>query len=305
MTDNSKIDDAEKAYAAAALDVKAADKPAAPAKVEAKPAAPVKAEAKPVPPAKAEAKSVAPANTEAKPGAVAKVAEPAKAVRAKPAAKPAARAVKAKAAKAKPVKAKAAKADAPKKSPVRKPAVRAVRAPAKSVIKPNPVRRAPTAPVTPTPVSSYWKEAVMTTKTTDYTKPIADAFGEIQTRAKAAYDKSTVALTDATDFAKGNVEAIVESSKILTAGVQDLSRTYVEEAKSAYETVTGDVKELAAVKSPTELFQLQGKIARRNFDAMVSTSSKNTDAFLKLATDAFAPLTGRMNLAAEKLAKVA
>jgi hypothetical protein len=62
---------------------------------------------------------------------------------------------------------------------------------------------------------------------------------------------------------------------------------------------------MAAIKSPTELFQLQGKIARRNFDAFVATSSKNTEAVLKLASDSFAPISGRVNLAAEKLAKVA
>ena len=108
-----------------------------------------------------------------------------------------------------------------------------------------------------------------------------------------------------TEFTKGNVEALVESSKIFAAGAQTLGKTYVEEAKSAYEAATADVKELAAVKSPTELFQLQGKIARRNFDAMVQAGSKNTEAFLKLANDAFAPLTGRVEVATEKLAKVA
>lgn len=153
---------------------------------------------------------------------------------------------------------------------------------------------------------SELKEKIMATaKTADFTKPIADAFGEYQTRAKAAYDKSAEVATEVTEFAKGNVEAFVESSKIFAAGAQSLGKSYVEEAKSAYETLTGDVKELAAVKSPTELFQLQGKIARRNFDALVATSSKNTEAFLKLATDAFAPLTGRVEIATEKLAKVA
>jgi phasin family protein len=144
-----------------------------------------------------------------------------------------------------------------------------------------------------------------TAKTTDFTKPMADALGEIQNSAKAAYEKGTEAVTEVTEFTKGNVEAIVESSKIFAAGAQTLGKTYVEEAKSAYETLTADVKELAAVKSPTELFQLQGKIARRNFDTLVATSSKNTEAFLKLATDAFAPLTGRVEVATEKLAKVA
>jgi len=150
------------------------------------------------------------------------------------------------------------------------------------------------------------KEKIMANaKTADFTKPIADVVGELQTHAKTAYDKGTVAVTEMTEFAKGNVEAIVESSKIFAAGAQTLGKSYVEEAKSAYETMTADVKELAAVKSPTELFQLQGKIMRRNFDIMVATSSKNSEAVMKLANDSAAPLTGRVEIATEKLAKVA
>jgi hypothetical protein len=38
---------------------------------------------------------------------------------------------------------------------------------------------------------------------------------------------------------------------------------------------------------------------------MVATGSKNTEAFLKLASEAFAPISGRVNVAAEKLTKVA
>lgn len=150
------------------------------------------------------------------------------------------------------------------------------------------------------------KEKIMATaKTTDFTKPIVDAFGEYQSKAKVAYEKGTEVATEVTEFAKGNVEAIVESGKIFAAGAQTLGKGYVEEAKTAYETLTADVKELAAVKSPTELFQLQGKIARRNFDMFVSLSSKNTEAFLKLANDVAAPLTGRVEVATAKLAKVA
>lgn len=160
--------------------------------------------------------------------------------------------------------------------------------------------------VPPVPTITELKEKIMATaKTADFTKPVTDAVAEIQTRAKAAYEKGTETLAEATEFAKGNVEALVESGKIFAAGAQDLGKGYVEEAKSAYETLTADLKEMAAIKSPTELFQLQGKIARRNFDALVATSSKNTEAFVKLANDSFAPISGRVNLAAEKLAKVA
>jgi len=183
---------------------------------------------------------------------------------------------------------------------IAKAAKRAARA-AKAAAAPAPVKT-----VEPKLTVSELKEKIMATaKTNDFAKPIVDAFGEYQTRAKAAYDKGTEVATEVTEFAKGNVEALVESGKIFAAGAQSLGKTYVEEAKSAYETLTGDVKEMAAVKSPTELFQLQGKIARRNFDAFVAVSSKNTEAFLKLANDTFAPLTGRVEVATEKLAKVA
>ena len=47
------------------------------------------------------------------------------------------------------------------------------------------------------------------------------------------------------------------------------------------------------------------EIARRNFDAMVSTASKNTEAMLKLVNEAFAPMSNRMSLAAEKVGKAA
>jgi hypothetical protein len=167
----------------------------------------------------------------------------------------------------------------------------------------------PPAPVEitpPKPTITELKEKIMATaKTPDFAKPVTDAVAEIQSKAKEAYDKGTEAVTEATEFAKGNVEAIVESGKIYAAGVQDLGKSYVDEAKSAYETLTADLKEMAAIKSPTELFQLQGKIMRRNFDALVATGSKNTEALMKLANDTVAPISGRVNLAAEKLAKVA
>jgi len=151
------------------------------------------------------------------------------------------------------------------------------------------------------------KEKIMATAktTTDFAQPFTDAVSEFQSKAKAAYDKGAEYAAEATEFTKGNVEALVESGKVYAAGVQDLSKSYVEEAKSAYETLTADLKELAAVKSPAELFQLQGKLARRNFDAMVAYGSKNTDAMLKLMNETFAPISGRVSLAAEKISKAA
>ena len=138
----------------------------------------------------------------------------------------------------------------------------------------------------------------------DYSKVTGEAINEIQLRAKKAYEKSTAMAGEFSEFAKGNAEAVVESGRILAGGVQELGQTYVQETRTAYETMTADLKEAAAVKSPTELFQLQGRLMRRNFDTMVAYSSKNSEAMLKLASDAFAPISTRLSVAAERVSKI-
>ena len=59
--------------------------------------------------------------------------------------------------------------------------------------------------------------------------------------------------------------------------------------------------EARAVKSPTDFFQLQSALLRKNFDKAVAMSTKNTEAMLKLANDASQPLSSRMSLAMEKI----
>lgn len=199
-------------------------------------------------------------------------------------------------------------APAAKSAPVKK----VVKARKKVVAKAKPAAK-PAAPKaakiakTPviTPVSKLKDKIMATAKTTDFTKTVKDMAADAQTKAKAAYDKMQAYAGDVTEFTKGNVEAIVESGKILGAGVQDMARGEVEAAKGAFETATADLKAMAAIKSPAELFKLQGEIARRNFDAAVAHYSKNAEVSMKLANEAFAPLSNRMSLAAEKISKAA
>ena len=211
------------------------------------------------------------------------------------AAKVAAPAVKV-AAKAKP---------APKKIAVKKVAAKqAVTKPAlKQVVKPAAAK----VPAKVTPIIKL-KDTIMTkTKTTteDYSAKIKDVVATAQDRAKAAFEKTSAYATQYGEFTKGNLEAVVESGKILAAGLQDMGKTYVAEGKSAVETVTADVKEIAAIKSPADFFKLQGEIMRRNFDAAVATTSKNSETMVKLMGDAFAPISTRVSLAVEKVKQAA
>lgn len=265
---------AEKAYAEAA------------AKVEAKPEAAKAVEAAPV---------AAPvvAKVEAKPVVAAPVAKPV--VAKVPVAKVAAP-------KAAPVKKAVSKkvatktVAAPKKIAKKVTAKKVVKAAAKPVAKPA------------APAITKLKDTIMTktkTATTDFTAKVQEVVTEAQTRAKAAFEKSQTVFADAGEFTKGNVEALVASGKIVAAGLQEAGKDYVAEAKTALETVQADVKELAAVKSPADFFKLQGEILRRNFDASVAAASKNSEKVVKLANEAFAPISTRVSLAVEKVKQAA
>lgn len=199
-----------------------------------------------------------------------------------------------------------AKAAAPKAKPgpkakARKPTARPAPKQAAKPVKPA------VSDTSKTPTISQLKDKIMatTTKTPDFTKGFQDAIADFQEKTKAAFEKGTVSLGEVSEFAKGNVEAFVESGKILAAGVQDFGAAYVSESRAAFETLTADVKELASSKTPADFLKLQGELLRRNLDAAVAAGSKNSEAFLKLANEAFAPISGRFSLAVEKIKKAA
>ena len=84
-----------------------------------------------------------------------------------------------------------------------------------------------------------------------------------------------------------------------------MGKSYVAEVKSGFETMQADAKELTSVKSPKEFVELQSKLARKYFDSVVAFNSKNAEAALKLANEAFQPISSRVSLAVEKVRKAA
>ncbi|GGA10277.1 hypothetical protein GCM10010923_20920 [Blastomonas marina] len=191
----------------------------------------------------------------------------------------------------------------------------AVEAASKPKQKPAAKKAAPKKAKTPAakktfPKSTKTKEPKMATKQTKTTKNTATdqakaMFADLSTRAQGAYDRTREYAGEAVEFSKGNVEAVVASGKILAEGVQGMAKGAVENGREAVSTMTADAKDYAAVRSPSELVQLNSKIASRNFDAMVAQTSKNVEAWTKLATEAFAPIQDRVSIAVEKARKVA
>jgi hypothetical protein len=223
--------------------------------------------------------------------------------------------VKAKKIPAKPVKAAAvkppvAKAPAAETPVAAKPAIAVAKdKPASAPVPPAAATKAAkTAESKTNTFAGLFTPFILEEKTMDISANFAgfqDAVTEAQAKAKAAFEKSSVAFGEAGDFAKGNVEAVIESGKIFAEGIQGFGSEFVAEGRTAFETFTGDIKELAAAKSPTDFFKLQGDILRKNFDSAVAYGSKNSEAALKLFSDTIAPISGRVSVAVEKARQVA
>jgi phasin family protein len=130
-------------------------------------------------------------------------------------------------------------------------------------------------------------------------------FADVREKATEAAEKSKKFAAEAVEFNKANVEAVVEASKIVAKGAQEIGKTNMEFAKKNFEEVQLAVKELTSVKSPTDFVKLQGKLARKGFDTVVAQGSKNTEAMVKLASEMFQPISNRIAATTELFKKAA
>ena len=190
-----------------------------------------------------------------------------------------------------------------RKSPA-KPAAKA--APVASAIAADPVLEAVVAPVVdtvvetqaalPAPVAEK-EEANMVEqlKTTAQT-----AFTQATDKARETIEKTVKTFEEAGEFTKGNVEALVASTKAATAGVETLAQGAADFSKKSFEAGSAHLKTLAATRTPADAFKLQNDFAKSQFDGLVAEMSRSTEAMMKIMGDVFEPLSNRFALAAEK-----
>jgi phasin family protein len=132
-----------------------------------------------------------------------------------------------------------------------------------------------------------------------------DFLADIRVKAAEAADKGKKMAVDATEFNKANIEAMIEAGKIAAKGAQELGKTNVDYAKKNFEELQAAVKEVTAVKNPTDFVKLQGEWMRKGFDTAVAQGSKNTEAMVKLANDMFQPISNRFAVATDYFKKAA
>jgi phasin family protein len=208
---------------------------------------------------------------------------------------------------AKPAKARRAKAATaarkaakPARAKARKP-----RAAKRAVRKAAAVRKtaARTVSKTVSNVQTNSKEGIkiMKNEANKVADRIQAVFGDANERAKTAIERNTRIAEEMTDLAKGNVEALVASTKVAAKGVEKIGQEVAEYSRKSFEDASAAIKGFAEVKSPADLFRLQGEFARTQFDSMIAESSKLSETMIKLTGDVFAPITSRYSVAAERV----
>jgi len=130
-------------------------------------------------------------------------------------------------------------------------------------------------------------------------------FGDFNARAKQSVERSTKIVEEMTDLTRGNVEALVASSKVAARGFETIAQDVAEFGRRSFEDASTAVKSFAEVRSATDLFRLQSEFARSAFDNVVAESSKMSEAMIKLAGEVAEPITSRYSVAAERVKNIA
>ncbi len=118
-------------------------------------------------------------------------------------------------------------------------------------------------------------------------------------------EKAMRTAQDMMSFSQGNFEAMIKSGQIWAAGVQDLTKQVAASAQAHMDEGMSAFKAMSSVKSLKEAIDLQTSLARNSMEKAVSETGRLTDASLKLAEEAIAPLTARVTLAVETFSKTA
>jgi len=130
--------------------------------------------------------------------------------------------------------------------------------------------------------------------------PFQSLFADANERGQEFATKSQKVAQELADLTRANVEAVVEASRVAAEGAKALGQDVVAKQREGFEQAADAIRTLAEAKSPTEYLQLQGDFARASFDRAVAESSKLAESLVKLAGEAFQPISNRATANAER-----
>lgn len=126
-------------------------------------------------------------------------------------------------------------------------------------------------------------------------------FGDATGRTEEFATRSRKVAEELADITRGNVDAFVEAGRIATDGSQSIAQSVLAKGRDNVETAATTVRSMVEAKNPADLLQLQAEFVRGAFDRFVEESSSLTESMVKLAGEAFQPISNRTNANVERI----
>jgi len=130
--------------------------------------------------------------------------------------------------------------------------------------------------------------------------PFQSLFANAGERSQELAQRTQRVAEELADLTRANVEAIVEAGRVASEGARSIGQDVVASSRESVEQTADAIRSLAEAKSPTEYLQLQSEFARAAFDRAVAETSKLTESLVKLAGEAFQPISNRATANAER-----
>jgi phasin family protein len=130
--------------------------------------------------------------------------------------------------------------------------------------------------------------------------PFQSIFADANQRSQELAQRSRKVAEELANLTRANIEAVVEAGRVAAEGARSIGQDAVSSSRDGFEQAADAIRSLAEAKSPTEYLQLQSEMARASFDRAVAESSRLTESLVKLAGEAFQPLSNRASANAER-----
>lgn len=140
-------------------------------------------------------------------------------------------------------------------------------------------------------------------------KATAETYEKVVETTKAQVAKANEAVAKGyDDFAamqKEGMDAFIKAGEIWAKGAEDLGKAYFAFVQEAAESGSEATKAILSAKSLKDVFDLQGEIARKNFDKSLSEGKKFSELSIKVVNETFQPIQKQFAAVVEKAGKLA
>jgi len=119
------------------------------------------------------------------------------------------------------------------------------------------------------------------------------------------WSQSMKTMQDLVSFSQANFAAFTESSRILAAGVQDLSKRAVAVSQAQLASSLAHMQSLSGVTSVERVVELQTRALRETLQTGLTETGRLAEAAIKLAEQAATPVTARAEAALQVFSRAA